>query len=481
MGFFDGVRNFFGGHGVSLTATQIEGQSPDAVSFPLTDSVMKGRFQVHGKKSATILSHDFLFEVRRRTPEQLKRVVLAQDKNEGTIPGSKVSWPYEIAADQTVDDSFCLIRIDIPAALAELGFSDPNEALRDPSVEFSLILSADVKGSPMDANAIIKVTVTPAAAQPAAEPAAEPAAPEAPAEAWIRSPEAWQDRRPWLERFHEMVAELQANPEVEITELRVSQPASEAELEAARAYHAIPPALEALYRQANGLTLRWQVRGQDEVPVRGDIRVLPVGSTFRSWKDNVWYDEEWDDGAKKPFHPVDYFVDEAYVAVYLTEDGGDAGMRFHEGDDLQLSVEAWLEALLRSRGFWYWPTAIVADLTGREYTTSPGIFRAWMPRLFPDYHERVFFRRSYGDSDAETKRARDQKLAAARAALSASGAQFEVRDTGFSYIHIHFVDSPANYARLVAAGQILGVELGEAGDWSARSIGSLMFIKEQAL
>ncbi len=97
--------------------------------------------------------------------------------------------------------------------------------------------------------------------------------------------------------------------------------------------------------------------------------------------------------------------------------------------------------------------------------------------MFQDYHERVFFRRFYGGMDAETKARRDVKMEAVRVALEEAGVMFEIRDTGFSYINIHYTDTPENCARLVSGAANLGVDLSDIGSWAVKSVGDLMFQK----
>jgi hypothetical protein len=159
-------------------------------------------------------------------------------------------------------------------------------------------------------------------------------------EAWIRRPEAWTDHRPWLERFREMVAALEAHPLITVTTLMIAPPATEEEIAAARAYHPIPAALEALYRQSNGVTLRWNAKECGD-RVMGSIRILPVEETFTSQEYSIWEDVE-EDSETLSLHPVDYFEPEAYVAIHLKE-GVDRGMWYgtiEDCDDLKLSLEA---------------------------------------------------------------------------------------------------------------------------------------------
>ncbi len=80
-------------------------------------------------------------------------VTLSEDRHDASsdIIGCPIKWPYELKAGQSVDDSFLVSDIDIPAAIQRQG----NPA----GAKFLVIVEADVKGTPVDANAECEVHV----------------------------------------------------------------------------------------------------------------------------------------------------------------------------------------------------------------------------------------------------------------------------------------------------------------------------------
>ena len=162
MGFFDKAKSFFGGHGVKVEITRLERQDPGAVTFPIGDSVFKGNYRVSADKPATILAHVHEIIVKKKHADgREESVVVGADTHDAStdIIGCELKWPYEIAAGQTVDDSFLVSDIDLPKVFRRLGYNPPEDALVDGSVEVFCKITADVKGSPFDAEALAKVKV----------------------------------------------------------------------------------------------------------------------------------------------------------------------------------------------------------------------------------------------------------------------------------------------------------------------------------
>jgi hypothetical protein len=62
------------------------------------------------------------------------------------------TWPYDMAAGDTKEDGFCCTSIDIPEATKKL-------SSRCEDLKFYVRVTADVKGTPMDAEAKVPFTV----------------------------------------------------------------------------------------------------------------------------------------------------------------------------------------------------------------------------------------------------------------------------------------------------------------------------------
>ncbi len=161
MGFFDKVKHFAGGHGVKAKITQIERQDPASARFAAGDSVIKFNVEVSGEKPVTILAHVFAFYVERKSETNPRLIEVAAERHDETteIYGSKVKWPYELEPGEPVRDGCCIGGVDLAKALREMDANDLRAAINDPSYHFYVKFTADVKGSPMDAEATQAIQV----------------------------------------------------------------------------------------------------------------------------------------------------------------------------------------------------------------------------------------------------------------------------------------------------------------------------------
>lgn len=162
MGCLDKVKHFAGGHGVKARITTVERQDPQGAVFPLTDSVMKFNVEIEGEKEATVLAHDFEVWIERTTEGNQRIVQVASDRHDQStdIIGADLKWPYVITPGQPITDGCCIGDVDLTAALRKMDVSDPLAALHNPDYRFFVKFVADVKGSPMDAEATSDFTVT---------------------------------------------------------------------------------------------------------------------------------------------------------------------------------------------------------------------------------------------------------------------------------------------------------------------------------
>ena len=315
MGFFDKIKNLVGGHGVSVFITEIEREQPASATFPVSDSVLKGRIEVHFAKDAEILNHGFRLTAILEDEGTYRTVEIAEEKNEGEIIGSDVSWPYVGKGGEVIHDSFCMIRIDIPAAMRQLGL-EPDAAFNDPRVRLELKVWADVKGTPVDASAKHVLAIVEGGGVSMYEDAVDDdlGFTEIP----VRSLPMPLDPTPYLARFNAMVEELRANPAIEVIKYKVAPPISAEDLEAAKALYPIPQAMIDFYTQMDGLELEWKLVDESaDRSSHGNIRIVALLEVLGDWQDMIWFDEDWDDKRFKPLHPMDFFVPEACAALYL--------------------------------------------------------------------------------------------------------------------------------------------------------------------
>lgn len=155
MGFFDKVKHFVGGHGVKAAITEIERQNPQEARFPVSDTVLKFRVEVEGEKEATVLAHVFSLYAERKGETNPRLIEVASERHDEKtdIYGSRVKWPYQLKPGEAVEDGCCITDVNLTKALQEMGVTDVRAALNDSSYEFYVQFTADVQGSPIDAQA----------------------------------------------------------------------------------------------------------------------------------------------------------------------------------------------------------------------------------------------------------------------------------------------------------------------------------------
>lgn len=196
-----------------------------------------------------------------------------------------------------------------------------------------------------------------------------------------------------IQQFRQMVADLENNSAIDVVTCRFNAPATKEELDAAQSKFNLTPAMVDFYRYANGIEIQWERQGEKELPdgglAAGYINLLPVQEVFRDWKDIIYFDKN---DNFQPLHPLDFFIEEACVALYL--DGSDnPEVYYHycgeEMSPLGVDFEGYLHLLLKSRGFWYWQKAIATAEYENPYVSvsvEESNFTTIMPQLFPDFN-----------------------------------------------------------------------------------------------
>lgn len=148
MGFLDKAKHFLGGHGVKVANTVIEKQDPNAVQMPITDTVVKGKFNVSAEKDCEVLSMKATFLAEFVHPDgRVETIDLGAD----TFPDQYTSrsddmlkYPYQLKGGGSQEDFFIIsMQKDIPTVLNEKAW--PKDKVR-----FWVKTMVDVKGSPFD-------------------------------------------------------------------------------------------------------------------------------------------------------------------------------------------------------------------------------------------------------------------------------------------------------------------------------------------
>ncbi|GAB7188597.1 hypothetical protein ATKI12_8428 [Kitasatospora sp. Ki12] len=192
-------------------------------------------------------------------------------------------------------------------------------------------------------------------------------------------------------RLTAMIADLDRNPRVELLEATVAPPTPPADIELATrlAGGRLPDGVEAFYREVGAVRLTWRHTVpevlNDDLSDQGLIDLLPLREVFGDWEGITWHSA--DDQQFRAVKPFDRFVPEACAAFvpplgsvhyhYLGEELYDTGYPF----------DAYLERLIASRGFWYWPQTLCRGLEDSAEVTA---FRRAMPLVFPDYDDTLF-------------------------------------------------------------------------------------------
>ncbi|MFD8787382.1 hypothetical protein [Kitasatospora sp. NPDC059599] len=192
-------------------------------------------------------------------------------------------------------------------------------------------------------------------------------------------------------RLDAMIADLERNPRVELLEATVAPPTPPSEIEHAvrLADGRLPAGVEAFYREVGAVRLRWrhtvpELRHGD-LSDQGLVHLLPLGEVFGDWRGVTWHSPE--DQEYRRVRPFDMFVPEACAALLPPLDSVHYHYFGEELYDTGYSFDAYLDRLLASRGYWYWPQTLCRELQDSTEVTA---FRRAMPVLFADYDDALF-------------------------------------------------------------------------------------------
>jgi hypothetical protein len=161
MSWLDKVATFFGGHRVEVVATAVEGRPPEEAFLPVADSVIKGQYEIRFDRDVEVVAHIAAFYLQKKDDDgTTTRILLAEDRHDADnqATSTEATPPYHARPGQIVKTSFCIVRVDIDAALKNLGYAGARDANR---AEFSyfLDLTVDVGGTVLDAECIVPVRI----------------------------------------------------------------------------------------------------------------------------------------------------------------------------------------------------------------------------------------------------------------------------------------------------------------------------------
>ncbi|GAA2977893.1 hypothetical protein JCM13580A_27570 [Streptomyces drozdowiczii] len=189
------------------------------------------------------------------------------------------------------------------------------------------------------------------------------------------------------DRLDALVAELRENPRVELLNHELTDPLPADRIGGLA--DGLPAGVAEFYREVGSFTLEWRSTEGDGAN-RGVAGILPLDRVLGDWSGITWFpngEQEF-----RPVVPFDFFTPEACAAFERGEDGTFAEkVSYHYfGEELAptgRTFTEYVDLLIASRGYWYWPKTLCA---GYEDSAEVTGFRQDMPRIFPDYDDTLF-------------------------------------------------------------------------------------------
>ena len=166
MGFLDKVKAFTGGKNMAkVTIPVIERQPSETATFPVTDTVLKGTMVIEAQQACTLLAtkYEIWLHIADDPADEQgspNLVVSAKDPDPNTSYSDDcLQFPVEMEAGQVIEQTWLVGDVDLAKVLDKHGFSEPQQAIGDGRVRLVVKCIADVKGSPFDPSAEVKVTL----------------------------------------------------------------------------------------------------------------------------------------------------------------------------------------------------------------------------------------------------------------------------------------------------------------------------------
>ncbi|MYS38667.1 hypothetical protein K388_01102 [Streptomyces sp. KhCrAH-43] len=189
------------------------------------------------------------------------------------------------------------------------------------------------------------------------------------------------------DRLDALVAELRENPRVELLNHELTDPLPADRIGGLA--DGLPAGVAEFYREVGSFTLEWRSTEGDGAN-RGVAGILPLDRVLGDWSGITWFpngEQEF-----RPVVPFDFFTPEACAAFERGEDGtfADKVSYHYFGEELAptgRTFTEYVDLLIASRGYWYWPKTLCA---GYEDSAEVTGFRQDMPRIFPDYDDTLF-------------------------------------------------------------------------------------------
>ncbi len=143
-----------------------------------------------------------------------------------------------------------------------------------------------------------------------------------------------------------------------------------------------------LYGYSNGMEFNWST--DDTREIGGRIHFLSYEDAFLYVREHdTWQIQQ--EETLPYFRPIDLITDEAECGIIYNGKEHLGNMMFYleRGDanlqSLDINFDGYLELLKMSRGFYYWPKALLDIESGNESEETKN-FKKYMPQIFEDFN-----------------------------------------------------------------------------------------------
>jgi hypothetical protein len=218
-------------------------------------------------------------------------------------------------------------------------------------------------------------------------------------------------------RFERLFASLRQASHIEVLDAEIGPPTNEEDIQFVlqRTKGQLPTGVENFYRALGWVRLEWRHTvkeiAEGNMSDQGFVEILPIKEVFGEWEGIIWWseseggnDDDDEVAQRQEFRsvkPFDMFRPEACVAFLQPPPRRGSSNKlwgqpsehvaFHYcGEELhkmRYSFDEYIDRLLASRGFWYWPMTLCTETQEQVETKD---FRQKMPLLFEDYDDDLF-------------------------------------------------------------------------------------------
>ena len=148
MGILDKVKGALNIGGVKVEVTRVEDD------FPITDTVMKGRYVLTSGADHEVLSvtASVVAEMKEKYqededgPDSPYEIIMGEDTDDSDneVIGRDFQFPYQIKKGETLEDSYNILLDDSPEEILK------EKDAKVKHYDFFVVVEADVKGTPLD-------------------------------------------------------------------------------------------------------------------------------------------------------------------------------------------------------------------------------------------------------------------------------------------------------------------------------------------